>query len=896
MALHRQTLATFPMASPPRLVLAAAAVACAAAPPSGLAGQETGARRDGAAPDVGRVDPARAVPGDTVSVVPSTSYRAGGFHRFLLGSGYRDLWALPIRVEVLDMDAYAGGLEPVERGGGAQTRSLRMRGADGQIHLFRSVDKDATQALDPLIRESLAADILQDQIAHLLPSSALVVDPILEAAGVLHAAPRLFVMPDDPRLGEFRESFAGLLGLVEVRPDEGDDGVVGFAGSTRVVGSESFLDRIEDDQDDVIDAEAYLRARLLDVLVGDWDRHPDQWRWAAFDSAGTRRWLPIPRDRDWALSRLDGMMALAVAGIWPHYTGFRPGFPPAWRATWSARRLDRELLAELDRTSWDAEVADLQERLSDEVIDRAVEAMPRPHRERIGEDIAAALRARRDALDDVAADYYALLASEPDVYATDQEELAEARVLADGSVRLTLAPASDRGAAAGPAFFDRTFVPGETEEVRVYLRGDDDWFIASGEGATPIVVRVVGGGGDDHFEDRSAAKVARIYDDRGDNTGSGIDAHPYERPLDLANPAHWAFARDWGTLTARVPVAAVDPDDGLVLGATVSWLRYGFRRHPYARRFTLSAAVGTFTGLPRAELEFELRQITPSLSFLADAAISGLERDHFYGFGNETTGEPDTVFLPAEADSDEEFFRAERWDARVGARVRWEAGTRLYAEAGPFVRFTSDRDEEDRLVGIAMPYGSGEFAEAGLEGSVGWDGRDDAAYPTRGAALSVDGKIVPALLDVVDPFGRAGAEASAYATAHVPFEATLGARVRGELVGGTPPYHEATYIGGRRTVRGLRSDRFAGDASLAATAELRVPVAHFQAFLPAEIGLLGLADVGRVWFEDEESGRWRAASGGGVWLGFLERKAVVSAYVARGGGRTALYVGKAVTF
>ena len=861
-----------------------------------LSAQAPGDPRDTAELDVGRVAPARAVPGDTVTVVPSLSYRAGGFHRFLLGSGYRDLWEVPIRVRVLDLDAFAGGLEPIELGGGAQTRSLRLRGADGDTYQFRSVDKDATQALDPVIRESLAADILQDQIAHLLPSSALVVDPILEAAGVLHAVPALYIMPDDPRLGTFREAFAGLLGLVEVRPNEGEEGARGFAGSSRVVGSESFLDRIEEDQADVIDAGAYLRARLLDAFVGDWDRHPDQWRWAAFDTAGVRVWRPIPRDRDWAFSRLDGMMALAVAGIWPQYTGFGERFPPAWRATWSARRLDRELLSGLSRSDWEEISADLRARLTNEVIERSVAAMPGPHRQRIGDQVARALRTRRDALPSFAAEYYALLAQAPDVYATDEEELAEARVLADGSVRLTLSPAPANGSAPGRPFFDRTFLPDETSEVRVYMRGDDDRFVASGDGPTPIVVRVIGGGGDDRFEDRSTSALARFYDDRGDNTGSGIDARAYDRPRDLASPSHQAYARDWGSLTARAPAAGVDPDHGLVIGGTVSWLRYGFRKQPFARRLTFSAAVGTFTGLPRAALELELREVAPSLSFLAEARASGLERNHFYGFGNETSDEP-PIDTPARATGDaEEFFRAERWDARVGASLRWDPSATLFVEAGPFLRLTRDRHAEGRFVGLLMPLGSGDFREAGLRARAGWDGLDHAVYPTGGAVLTVDGLVAPPLFDVTDAFGKIGAQASAYLTARAPFEATLGARVHGERVWGSAPYHEAAYIGGRGTVRGLRSDRFAGDAALAATTELRVPVARFRALLPAQVGLLGLADAGRVWFEGEDSDRWRAAAGGGIWIAFLERRAVVSAYFARGGGRTAFYVGEAVTF
>lgn len=846
--------------------------------------------------DTTRVAPARAVPGDTVHIVPSAAYRAGGLHRFLLGSGYRELWATPIRVEVLDLDAYAGGLRPLERGGGAQTRSLRMEGADDRTYLFRSVDKDATQRLDPVIRESLAADVLQDQIALILPTAALIVAPILEAGGVLHAAPGLYVMPDDARLGEFRPEFAGLLGLVEVRPTGGDEDGGGFAGSARIVGSESFLDRIEEHQEDVVDGEAYLRARLLDALVGDWDRHPDQWRWAAFDSAGLRTWRPIPRDRDWAFSRIDGMISLAVAGIWPHYTGFGPRYPAAWRATWSARKLDRELLSGVARDAWMRTAADLRSRITDAVIDRAVAAMPEPHRAAVGEALRRGLRARRDSLEAFAAEYYAMLAEQPDVYGTDEADFAEARVAADGSVRVTLAPAGDEGGPAGPPFFDRTFRPEETREVRVYLRGDDDRFVASGAADSPIVVRVIGGGSDDAFEDRSAARIARFYDDRGDNTGSGIDDRPYERPRDLSSPSHQAFARDWGSVVARTPIASFDTDNGLVLGASVDWIRYGFRRHPYARRFGVDVAVGTLTGLPRAALELEYPAFGSGVGLLASASVSGLERDRFFGFGNETADTAGAI-VPAPAElSAEEFFRAERWDTRLGARLRWDAAERLFVEGGPFVRFTSDREEEGRLVGLTRPFGSGDFLEAGIDVGAGWDGRDHAAYPTRGVAFTVGARAVPGLLDVPDAFARASLDGRAYATSSAPFEATLGVRARGERVWGDAPYQEAAYIGGRGSLRGLRSERYAGDASVVASAEVRIPLLALRSVVPGEVGLLGLADTGRVWVDGEESDVWHSAAGGGLFVAVLNRRAVFSAYVARGEGRTSAYVGKAITF
>lgn len=175
--------------------------------------------------------PADAQAGQTVTVVPGPQYGAGWLHRVFFGSHHRGLWTTPIDVPVLDLDRYAGGLRPVERGGGRQTRSLHFAGRDGRRYKFRSVDKDPSGALPKKLRESLVDNLLQDQVSAQHPAAALVVAPLLDAAGVLHADPRLYVLPDDPRLGEFRAEFAGMLGTIEVRADEAEGGEPGFAGS-----------------------------------------------------------------------------------------------------------------------------------------------------------------------------------------------------------------------------------------------------------------------------------------------------------------------------------------------------------------------------------------------------------------------------------------------------------------------------------------------------------------------------------------------------------------------------------------------------------------------------------------------------------------------------------------
>ena len=148
---------------------------------------------------------------ETARVVAGEQYRESSLHEFLFGSSYRDLWTTPVRVPVLDPDTL-GGLRPTERGGGNQTISLRFRAGNGREYAFRLAAKRPGQSMPPDLQNTVVHDIVQDQISSTNPAGALMVDPLLDAVGVLHVEPGLFVMPDHPFLGEFRAQFGGSWG------------------------------------------------------------------------------------------------------------------------------------------------------------------------------------------------------------------------------------------------------------------------------------------------------------------------------------------------------------------------------------------------------------------------------------------------------------------------------------------------------------------------------------------------------------------------------------------------------------------------------------------------------------------------------------------------------------
>ena len=430
-------------------------------------------------------------PGDTARVAPGPQYDTGWLHRLFFGSHYRDLWSTPIEAPVLDMAGFAGGLKATRRGGGQQTKSLRLQGADGKEYQFRSIDKDPVQALPPALRATAAADIVRDQTSAGHPVGALLAPPILEAAGVLHARPSLVILPkDDPRLGEFGREFGGMLGTIEERP--GDDENAAFAGASEVISTTKLLKELEDSPNDRVDAPAFLTARLVDILIGDWDRHADQWRWARFGDARPHVWLPIPRDRDQAFVRFDGLLLTVARASTPQLVNFGPSYAGMLGQTWNGRDLDRRLLVSLERPVWDSLAAALQARLTDEVLETAAAQLPPSYIPLDSARLADALKQRRDGLPEAARRFYRHLAGEVDVHGTDRDEVADVHRVDGRFTEVSLAATSD-GREAEQPYFRRRFDPDETKEVRLYLHSGDDSVRVWGEAHLARTNGVAGG-------------------------------------------------------------------------------------------------------------------------------------------------------------------------------------------------------------------------------------------------------------------------------------------------------------------------------------------------------------------------------------------------------------------
>ena len=411
--------------------------------------------------------PLRMLTQDSVTASPGATYEAGPIRRFLMGDLHRDLWALPFTVPVLDLDTLDGGAIADELSGGKQTLGLRLTTEGGRTFQFRSIVKDASRTVPSPIEGTPLQGLVRDQFAAQFPLAAMVVADFLEAVGVLVARPTPVVLPDDPKLGPYREAFRGRMGWIEERPNEREGDRPGFAGSSKITGSDELYEELAEDPTSYVDVDQLIRARLVDILVGDWDRHSDQWRWASFDEADGTRWEPIPRDRDWALVRIDGLVPAIAGRIMRRYVGFEHGFPPVARLIKSADHLETRLLGDADLATFLRVGDEVQKALSDEVIEGAIARLPPSYQSAIGTEIELALKERRDHLTEIAEAWYFLRADTRFVYGSE------------GPDRFVVRPASGRLSVSLTRGDDpdevrvRDIVPAVTSQVRLVVDSTD---------------------------------------------------------------------------------------------------------------------------------------------------------------------------------------------------------------------------------------------------------------------------------------------------------------------------------------------------------------------------------------------------------------------------------------
>jgi hypothetical protein len=862
----------------------------------------------------------------TVTEAADPGHAAGALHRTLFGNGYRDTWVVPITVPVLDLGTFAGGLTPF-REGGNQSRTLRFQAGNGKVYQFRSARKFLPRSMPDDLQDTPAGDLVHDQSSAMHPTGHLVVSRLQQAAGIVHSVPQLVALPDDPRLGKFRETFAGLIGQIEERPQDYDDNEsLNFAKAEKIEDPDDLLEELEESLENRIDQRAYLRARLMDILIGDTDRGADQWAFARFERDGTDVYVPIPRDRDYAFMNSDGWLVQLIAIFYKKLVVFGDKFDSLSSYLFMTREFDRSHLTELSWADWDAVITDLTGKLTDQVIDDAVMQMPTEHRQLDGPKFASALKQRRNNLRDYARKYYYWVNEEAVVFAADEDERADVERNADGSVTVRL---FREGNDARPAW-ERKFVPDETTEIRIFMERGNDRVLVHGRSETSIDVRIIGGEGNDVLVDsssvgRGTTTWTTFYDVHGQNnivTGphSRVTQRPYATQppsrLDrdeekMAKNKHvlleerrgryqdqmntgagfieqktvGQFMRDWGQNKGFVPAFEMREGSGIIIGGGYQSLDFGFRRLPYETRWDIVGMVSPTTGRLGGQFTWDRHPENSRWSYSLFARGTQFESNRFYGFGNDTP------------DLDVSTTLVRRDEVVVYPSLNYALGSHSFISFGPVFKWNHAHVEEGSPADLLEPFGTTEsVSQLGGHVEAFMNTAGLSALPRGGFVLNLSASSYPATQDITDAFHEANAMAATYLSFGMP---VLALRVGAKHVWGDVfPLHEAAFLGGYNTLRGYRWNRFTGNAAAFGGADFRLPITRAVLFTRGNLGLQLLADAGRVWTRDPISdeltsaGDWHIGYGGGVWFETIGQLLTLSYAKGDDEGRVYFKLGK----
>ncbi|HET7001447.1 MAG TPA: hypothetical protein VFI33_09065, partial [Puia sp.] len=475
-------------------------------------------------------------------------------HRTFFGENYRKEWNAETRLPVIRLSTFQGGLKVKKQGGGNQTHTLRMEDKNGQEWVVRSVEKYPETILPAYLKKTFVKDIVVDAMSAQHPYSALVVPPIAHAVGVPHAVPVIGIIAPDSVLGSYSKEFAGTICLVEEREPGG-----------KSVNYFDLMASLNADNDNSFDSTAFLKARILDVFIGDWDRHRDQWRFMPQDQEKGVKYTAIPRDRDQVFYINQGVFPYFESRpyVQPFFEGFNPKIRSVGTLLFTSTLLNARFLNQCTYDEWMKITNDFVAAVTDSVLEYAISQLPASSYKLRHEELLRILKSRRADLPRAMSEYYYFLNKSVFIQTSDKGELFEIKDTLNGAMQVDIYKLSKQAKVRQP-LFSKTFFPAHTKEIRFFTGGGDDSVIINNQ-ETPIRLRFSGYDGKKRYNMIASDKKVPVYE-RKYNTQFFGDTTRFKKHL--SNDSSNTVIRPGNLFNAFTPFIDVgyNPDDGILLG------------------------------------------------------------------------------------------------------------------------------------------------------------------------------------------------------------------------------------------------------------------------------------------------------------------------------------------
>jgi Calcineurin-like phosphoesterase len=828
------------------------------------------------------------------SVYTSEMTDKSSVYRFFFGKHYRDYYSMPVQAGTVRLDTLYGGLKPKKAGGGHQTHSLRLEGPDGKEYSMRAIKKSATRFLQAVafkdryigdeLENTFAEDFLMDFYTTSHPYTPFIVGKLADKVGVSHTNPVLYYIPKQDALGEYNADFGDELYMIEEHVAKEQKALESFGGADDIVDTNEMLQNLTKDHKYSIDEKAYIRARLFDMLVGDWDRHTDQWKWGAYKKDGKVVYKPIPKDRDQAFTKYDGTLFAIIMNI-PALRHMQTFKDDIRNVKWFNREpypLDLALITTATEKDWLEEAEYIRQNLTDKAIDDAFARLPKEVQDETIEDLKNKLKARKEHLDEFALGYRDVLLKTVLVVGTDKKDRFVITRLPKGETKVEVFSLKDN---KETLIHNMTYDREKTKEIWVYGLDDDDIFEVKGEPEKPIQLRLLGGQNHDTYRVENGRKV-KVYDFKSKENTYETDRRTRLIKSDDYETNSYDPDKPRYNVVAGYPSLGYNPDDGVKIGALVNYTINNFNRRPFSRKHALRGNYYFATN------GFELKY---SGKFMNAAARWNIGMDvvftspnfsiNYFGMGNETKNPDDQRGMDYNRVKLQTFSIAPSFfkETRNGSLTQFGAVFETIEVDGSTGRYVNEP-------GAITPYLFEHRQYAGVNGKYSFQNYDNSSLPTLGMFFYLTGGWKASIDDTSRNFPHAEG-AIGFIHKITPDEnLILSTMAKGKAIFSNDfEFYQAATLGGDFDLRGYRRERFTGKRSVYQSTDIRLTLGKVKtSFLPMKYGIFGGYDLGRIWVSNDTSEKWHQSVGGGAWLNGLDTvTARVFYFYGTDGGRVA---------
>jgi hypothetical protein len=609
-----------------------------------------------------------------------------------------------------------------------------------------------------------------------------------------------------------------------------------------------------------INKTAYIKARLLDMLVGDWNRSPNYYRWIAQENSQETIYEPIPFQRDQAFGLYDGFLVSSLKKLpaMGAMFSYKNKMPNLYAFNEKGFALDIALLNDVSAQDWSNAAKEIQRDLTYEEIQEAFAKIPSELQNISLKKGAYTLKNRLNKLDKTAKKYAAILAKKPVITGSNKDDKITVSFLDKGFVQINIYEKSN----TVKPYYNHIFSKKTTQEIVIYgLEGNDNFEGINLE-KCPIKIRLIGGQGSDNYRNINSKKI-HIYD---------FESNPII--LEAVANAKVTLANDYDTniyqnqvikkpILEVAPLFGFNPDDGFRLGLGLAFRAFGFASEHFSQEHKIASHYYFATEGYDLQYDNQLKNAFGSWDFITHIGLTSANfAINFFGYGNESKNLDHDLGL--------NFNRVKMRTIAFQPGLRWQSKTgSQFSVRTTFDAYEVDKTENRYIENAGLE--SRVFTMqsfAGFKARYQFSNQNKTFEPTLGfqffgqfswqTNLQNLNRQVPIL------------EAGLWTIYQILPDASLllETSLQGKrILSNTFEFYQAATLGGDTDLRGFRDQRFTGKNAFFQQTNLKYKIGQLKnPFAPIYYGLNFGSDYGRVWMPFETSTKWHQSVGGGIWF------------------------------